>query len=126
MKNMRNVTIDDALDCINIMKAENSLYCKDYKIGRLKKDLYGMVGKVSGFPGYTKGSIVLYRPGSVENEVTIEIPLSKDEITERKANNNFIRTIGTMVCVPKSYIGELNMLQKIAILFKLPAGACIP
>jgi len=105
-----------ATECISVMK-ESGTY-RGQRIGILRKDVYGLTGRITGFPSDYKGKIVLFReelyPSDSEmrmgeymgmkqkptGKVTIESPLSRKWIDENKQKGSLITTIGTMIGVP--------------------------
>ena len=118
---MLDLTI--ATNCIRIMR-ENRTY-RDHKIGIVKSESYD--AKVTSIPGYPIGKVVLFRdelnPSDSQlyideyremkqkttGRVTIEIPLSQEEIDNRKEKRSLITTMCTMVGVPKSCLEEIRI-----------------
>jgi hypothetical protein len=112
----------DALYCIKVMKKYRTY--KGEKIGRLKRNIYGAVSAVSGHPDAERGKIVLFREEKwpedsmtqlgeykgmkqeLTGKITIETPLSKKELKERK---NLITTTKTIVCVPREYVTKIRI-----------------
>jgi len=100
-----------ALNCINVQK-ENGTY-HGARIGRIVQDCNGMVS------GYRAGQIVLFKK-EIDHEIssphkpkykgtlTIESPLSPEEIAREKRRPSLITTIGTMVGVPQGYVEEIR------------------
>ncbi len=105
---------------------ENGTY-RDHKIGRILQDVNGEVSVISGVPGYTLGQVILFREElepsdsqlclgeyrgmkqKLTGRVTIESPMCQSEIDSQRKNGSPLKTIGTMVGVPKSYIEEIKI-----------------
>lgn len=121
--NMIDLTI--ATNCIRVMK-ENGTY-RGQRIGRLVKDVYGEISRISGFPEHSEGRIVLFREQLTPSDselcmgeymgreqkptgfVTIEVPLSQEEIEKQRARGSRLITMCTMVGVPVRYVEEIRI-----------------
>ena len=100
------------MDLRDIMYWMQNYKTKNSKIGIVTQNFPGQ------FPTHKKGEIVIYRDEILDERyyspkersdktVTIEIPLSKEEIEKRESEGSGITTICTMAGVPKSYIEEV-------------------
>lgn len=114
-KNSMVIDLTKATNCIRVMK-EYGTY-NDHKIGIMKEDVPTLTSMVSGFREGLKGKLVLYReeyssddgPRRELGTVTVETPLSQEEIDKQKAKHSLITTMGTIVGVPKSYVEEVRI-----------------
>lgn len=86
--------------CLDQIKKEELNFHKNYKIGIMIED----AGHINQYP---KNSIVIFRT-SDDGTVTLEMPLTLDEIKENRKKGSFISTYGTLICVPKNYVKELK------------------
>ena len=114
-----------AINCIRVMK-ENRTY-RDHKIGRINTPVNGLTSMVSGVPHNPEGKIVLFYdelyPSDSElcmgeymgtkqrptGRVTIESPLTQEEIEKQKAKGSLLTTVGTMIGVPRKYVEEIRI-----------------
>lgn len=96
------------------------------KIGVLKRDVGGLTSRLSGFPDYTEEEVVLFyehldpsnselRMGEYQGMkqkptgfVTIESPLTQEEIRANKERGSSIKTYRTIVGVPKECLHEVR------------------
>ena len=105
------INLSYAINCIKTMK-ENGTY-EGEKIGRISIAL-------NGFNSYKEGEIALFRDELDHSDfdgrytgrkytgrVTIESPLSPEEIKEQEAKCSLLTTIKTVINVPKKYIEEI-------------------
>ena len=115
---MKDLT--QAINCIRAMK-ENGTY-KGHRIGRIKKAIYGETSMISEVPYYNEGEIVLFREElssdfkdtreysgmeqQLTGSVTIESPLTQEEIVKQRGN--FLLT-GTIIGVPKEHVEEIRI-----------------
>lgn len=95
------INIKTSLDCIEVMKQYGTY--RGEKVGIIAKNFSGDVSI------YKKGSVVLYKPDSSENTLTVETALSQEEIKKRKENGSLNTTIDTIVSVPQEYIEEIKV-----------------
>lgn len=92
------IDLRPAIYCIQQQK-ENGTY-NQAKIGRIKQDIKRLVD-------YITGEIVLFKKEE-SGDLTIEKPMSKEQIKAEQQKNSLITTICTMVSVPsKGYIEEI-------------------
>ncbi len=113
------IDLTRAIYCIKRMKKE----------GNYRREKIGIIAKT--FPGdfsmRQEGDVILFRhhlfPDDSEicmgeymgmeqkptGKVTIETPLTKEEIDKRRLEGSFITTIGTMTGVPLKYIHEVKI-----------------
>jgi hypothetical protein len=112
-------------NCIKVMKKYGT-YDK-HKIGVMKRDVSTITAAVSGFPERLNGELVLYREEKWPNDsmmqmgeyreikqknlgtVTVEIPLSREEIKKQKEKGSLLTTVGTIVGVPRTYVTEIRI-----------------
>jgi hypothetical protein len=106
-----------AINCIRVMK-EYGTY-RDHRVGVLRTPVSGDAS------GYDKGRVVIYRqelsPSDSEMRmgeymdrkqkptglVTIEIPMTPEEIDKKRAEGFRFTTWGTMICVPEEMVEEI-------------------
>jgi hypothetical protein len=109
------IDLTTARNCIEAMK-ENGTY-RSHKIGRVINPIGGMTSAVSGFPVYQEGEIVIFRKESSPEEyrekhrdtLTVESPLSLEQINKNREEGSLITTIRTTVCVPEKYVEEIRI-----------------
>ena len=101
-----------ARNCIRAQKQSGTY--DGARIGRIAQDCSGMVS------GYRAGQIVLFRK-ELDHELscarrprykgtlTIESPLTRDEIEKQRARGSLLTTVGTMVGVPEGYVEEIRI-----------------
>jgi len=113
------IDLTRATNCITVQKQYGTY--RGAKVGRIAEDCDGMLG------GYREGQIVLFReelhPSDFQmrmgeymgmeqqpiGRVTIESPLTQEEIEKQRAKGSLLTTIGTMVGVPKGYVEEIRI-----------------
>jgi len=64
------------------------------------------------FPTYREGDVVLFHDdctpeGGTSKTYTVERPLTREQISDRRKRGSRITTIGTTVWVPKNYVDEV-------------------
>ena len=74
---------------------------KDFKIGRIVKDLFEL-------SSYKKGEIILFR-NDRDGTVTVEKPYTAEEIERRRKEGSLIVSCGCMINVPKGYVEEVKI-----------------
>ena len=99
------IDLSIALNCIAAMK-KNGTY-RGHKIGRVARECTGMVGR------YEVGRIVIYHENPREfiddpRFLTIETPMTLEEIERQRTKRSLLTTAGCMVCVPPRYIEEVR------------------
>jgi hypothetical protein len=108
-----NLDFRNAIYCIQEMR--NSGIYKEEKIGVISTDFPLGFGNA-----YKQGDIVLFRreftwpdyhfiKPKPTKTVTVETPLSKEEISKNRKNHSLISTIGTIIGVPENYVREVQL-----------------
>ena len=95
--------------CIRIMQ-ENKSY-KGEKIGIVKTNFYGEAGGA-----YNKGTIVLFKEFN-SGRLVVELAHSKEDIEKNRAAGSFIATYGTIFHVPKGFVKEIGLADRVRTLF---------
>ncbi|MBR9683490.1 hypothetical protein GOV03_03030 [Candidatus Woesearchaeota archaeon] len=111
------IDLTTAINCIEAMK-ENRTY-DNHKIGRIKVDHTGLT--------YRKDQIVLFQeevsPTDSEmclgeyqgieqkltGKVTIEGPMTLEEINKQRERRSLLTTVGTTIGVPRGYVEEIKI-----------------
>lgn len=120
------IDLTRAMECIKTMQKYGTY--RGHKIGRINTPVVnGIDSVISGVPHYNDGQVVIFReelsPSDSEmhmgeyrgmeqkptGRVTIESPLTQEEIDKMKAKGSLITTIGTMVGVPSRYVEEIRI-----------------
>ncbi len=96
---MRNLNLKRAKYCLEVMKRDG-IY-RDQKIGKITEPFERMG------PPYEKNDFVIFTDGG-DKTVTIETPLTKEEIIKNRKEKSLISTFGTIINVPKKFVEELN------------------
>lgn len=72
------------------------------KVGITKKKLTGMAGNIP------IGTVVLFRVDSNFNqEMTVEVPMTMEEITSNVSRGSLVKTKNSMVGVPVDFVEEI-------------------
>jgi hypothetical protein len=105
-----------ATNCIEAMK-ENGTY-RGEKIGIVQKDMDNLAH-------YKRGQVVIYREEMTPSDgemsmgeymgreqkprgiITVEIPMSSEDITKQRAKHSLLTTFGCTIRVPEKYIEEV-------------------
>ena len=119
------INLSEAINCIEVMQREEAY--KNHKIGIIKKAVDGVTSLISGIHYHEAGAVVLFREeifptdsqlamgeymGRIQKPtgtVTIESPLPQKDIDKQKAQCSLLRTVGTIVGVPKSYVEGVRL-----------------
>jgi hypothetical protein len=111
MVDLKRILLDlkRTLDCLNVIKQEGGHKDREYRIGVIAKEAAGEVGS------YGAGTIVLFYTSTYNPSLIVESAMNKEEIEQQKKDNSGLRTTGTMVGVPKSYVRDLTDLFPIGI-----------
>ncbi len=88
----------DLRDAIRVKSEQGH---KDLKIGIIVQDIPGMCSM------HTKGKVVLFKEETGGKTICVETPMSAGQVAEAKARGSGIRTVGTMVNVPKTFVDEV-------------------
>lgn len=90
----------NAENCIRVMK-EWKTY-NNHKIGRLCKPIQGLCIT------YEQDEIVIYRTED-DKTVTVETPMTPEELEARKDERSLITAYKTIVAVPKEYVQDIPL-----------------
>ncbi len=96
------VDLKRSLDCLKIIQQEG--HYRKYRIGCVVKEALGLVDN------YDVGSVILFYKSEYDSSLIIESAMTKEEIERQKQDNSGLRTIRTMVGVPKSHVQDLSYL----------------
>ena len=89
-----------SLDLRDALRVKAELGHKDLRIGVVVKDIPGMCSL------HTKGKVVLFKKES-GGTICVETPMNDEWIEKTKARGSGIRTVGTMVNVPRDFVEEV-------------------
>ncbi len=96
---MRNPNLERAEYCLEVMKRDG-IY-RAQKIGKIT-ETFERLG-----PLYKKDDFVIFTDEG-DKTVTIETPLTKEEIIKNRKEKSLISTFGTIINVPRRFVEELN------------------
>ena len=105
------IDLSTARYCIERMQEKGSY--RNQKIGIVKKDIFGFVGMIAFTPDYTQGDVVLFTEGHENSKptgrITMEKPLTSEEIRKNLENDLLIMTHCPMVGVPANLVDEVRL-----------------
>ena len=117
----------EAINCIRAMKGYGTY--DGQRIGVINHRLTTLTDVISGFPVFRKGMIVLFREEMEPTDsqlqmgeymgmaqrptgrVTIETPLSFQDIERERLRGSLITTVGLIVDVPGRYVSEIKRVK---------------